>query len=109
MDTIREREHEIGRNYTYPPMKFGECYASMKHKPANYDENTASKFAMLKLPLSHFLSIVSSDYNRRNPDNTPIPSNFTKLDVIMPCKISYVVDKGKVGGNHEHHIWMEYD
>ena len=27
----------------------------------------------------------------------------------MPCKISYVVDKGKIGSNHEHHIWMEYD
>jgi hypothetical protein len=109
MDTLREREHEIGRNYTYPPMEFGECFASEKNKPNNYDKKTASKFAILKLPLHHFLSQVTTDYNRRNQYQKPVPSNFTKLDVIMPCKIRYVADKGKLGGNHEHHIWMEYD
>lgn len=97
IDTERERKNEIGRNYTHPALKFGECLINEKFKPHNYDPHTASKFVLLKFPAQEFLNQLTSDYNRMNPDARPFETNFTVLDIVMPCKVSYVDDNEKVG------------
>lgn len=51
IDTDRERNNEIGRNYTHPELKFGECLISEKYKPNYYDPETASKYVLLKFPV----------------------------------------------------------
>lgn len=32
-----------------------------------------------------------------NPDTLPFETNFTVIDIVMPCKVSYVDDNEKVG------------
>jgi hypothetical protein len=43
------------------------------------------------------------------PYAKPLETNFTKLDIVMPCKVSYVDDNEKVGKNYGHHVTIEYN
>jgi len=43
------------------------------------------------------------------PDAKPLETNFTKVDIVMPCKVSYVDDNEKVGKNYGHHVTIEYN
>ena len=81
VDTDRERKNEIGRNYTHPALKFGECLINEKFKPHNYDPETASKFVLLKFPVQEFLNQITSDHNVIYPDAKPLKTNFTELDI----------------------------
>lgn len=108
LDTDRERHNEIGRNFTDPAMKFGECFINEKSKPQNYDPATASKFVFVKFSAQELLNQITSDYNRMNPDSRPFETNFTQLDVVMPCKVRYVDDGAKVGQKSHHYVSIEY-
>lgn len=33
MDSVREKEHDIGRNYSHPPIPPGHCYVNKERKP----------------------------------------------------------------------------
>ena len=79
-----------------------------KYKPFNYNSETASKFVILKFPVEEFLNQVTSDYNIMNPNARPLETNFTKLEAIMPCRVSYVNDNEKVGLSYVNHVSIEY-
>jgi hypothetical protein len=66
MDSAREKDQEIGRNYTYGTIPHGQCFISSHRKPDRdqlQEEVPLPDIAYLQFPITHLLNSVIENYN----------------------------------------------
>lgn len=73
-DTDRERDHEIGRNYTQPRVPRGHCYVNKDRRPDRVEIEGLGKelkdIAIIRFPATQMLNEMIDQYNRvRDPEN----------------------------------------
>lgn len=77
IDTLREREIDIGREYKEKEMGLGECY-TLKNLEMNIKDG---QILYLKVPMTNFLNVLIDNYNLEAIENGKdlIPSNHELL------------------------------
>ena len=109
INTTREREIELGRNYPYEPMKKGECIIdeSLKSSIKNNE-------LRMKIDLNAFLynNLLINYYDNKNEYNENI-TNITEINPLfeIKCKVKHIINNyyGKIKNDAKKIMFMELD
>ena len=109
INTTREREIELGRNYPYQPMKKGECIIDETLK--SYIYNNELK---MKIDLNTFLhnNLLINYYDNKNEYNENITNiREIKQYFVINCKVKHVINNyyGKLKDESKYIVFMELD
>ena len=63
IDTERERDQGIGRNYSYPPIKRGHCYVNQEKRPERMGGPERDDIGLLNLRATHLINAIIEKYN----------------------------------------------
>ena len=111
MDTERERDQEIGRNYTEPAIERGQCYTNKDKKPDRKRfpglDQARTDIAIIRFPGTHLLNLIIEKFNNERDELHQIQGNFSEIQVRVPCRVKYVDDKSKLMPQNDFHLWFE--
>ena len=67
LDTLRERDHEIGRNYTHPRIPRGHCFVNKNRRPDRVKieglEEELRDIAIFRFPVTHMINEMIDRFN----------------------------------------------
>ncbi|CDW87905.1 family protein [Stylonychia lemnae] len=106
--TIYERKIEVGREYQYDPIDFGQCYL-IKNDDLKIKEG---QILFVRAPITNLMNQLIDHYNKEAIGNNKvkIPDNFDQLNVQFPCRIKYIDSLfGKIPQHSGSLILFEHD